>query len=415
MVRKAYNWTAGARLQEHSRSKHRILRKYVHDYLTVRCKLPHQGLFRLAIVDGFAGAGRYSCGSAGSPLIFMEELKQASEVMNTFRADQGLKAIEIECLLVFNDTDRNAISLLKEHAAPLLAGISDTCPRLHLHTEYLNDEFESAYPIIKALLAKGRYRNVLFSLDQYGHSHVRRETILDIMQSYPSAEVFHTFAITSLLAFLQRNQPEKLREQLGHLGLNNSSLDQLDGIMTRQAWLGTAERIVFDTFRSCATYVSPFSINNPGGWRYWLIHFANSYRARQVYNDVLHDNASLQAHFGRSGLDMLHYDPGNPGQLYLFDANGRESARDALSTDIPQLVSDLGDTMSVEEFYKSSYNNTVAHFDDIHDAIIENPDLEVLTPGGGERRKAGRIRPDDTIRLTNQRSLFFPKFLRARK
>ena len=80
--------------------------------------------------------------------------------------------------------------------------------------------------------------------------------------------------------------------------------------MSQKDWLGTAEKIVFDAFRLCATYVSPFSINNPGGWRYWLIHFANAYRARQDYNNILHDNASLQAHFGRSGLNMLSFDPG---------------------------------------------------------------------------------------------------------
>ncbi len=66
-------------------------------------------------------------------------------------------------------------------------------------------------------------------------------------------------------------------------------MQALDGLMSRKDWLGTAENIVFDAFRLCAPYVSPFSINNPGGWRYWLIHFANAYRARQVYNNILHD------------------------------------------------------------------------------------------------------------------------------
>ena len=67
----------------------------------------------------------------------------------------------------------------------------------------------------------------------------------------------------------------------------------LNGMMTRNEWLGTAERTVFDAFRLCAPYVSPFSINNPDGWRYWLIHFANTYRARQVYNNILHGNAEM--------------------------------------------------------------------------------------------------------------------------
>lgn len=118
MVEKRYEWADGAKLEEHSRRKHKILREYVFDYLTVRCKLPQQERFRLAIVDGFAGGGRYQCGTPGSPLIFIEELKRATEAVNTHRAVQGLGAIEVECLLVFNDASRDAIELLKTHVAP---------------------------------------------------------------------------------------------------------------------------------------------------------------------------------------------------------------------------------------------------------------------------------------------------------
>lgn len=80
--------------------------------------------------------------------------------------------------------------------------------------------------------------------------------------------------------------------------------------------------------------------------------------------------------------------------------------------DIPRLVSDAGDAMSVMEFYESIYNITPAHADDVHAAIIENPDLEVITPAGGERRKANTIAADDIIKVKNQRS-FFPMFLSA--
>ena len=113
MVEKRYQWADGAKLEEHSRRKHKILREYIFDYLTVRCKRPQQERFRLAIVDGFAGGGRYECGTSGSPLIFIEELKRAVEAVNTQRAVQGLGAIEVECLLIFNDASREGIELLR--------------------------------------------------------------------------------------------------------------------------------------------------------------------------------------------------------------------------------------------------------------------------------------------------------------
>src|SRR3546814_6535648 len=82
----------------------------------------------------------------------MEELKRAVEAVNTQRTVQGLGAIEVECLLIFNDENRDAIELLKTHVAPVQADIAQTCPKLHVRSEYLNELFEDAYPKIKGLL-----------------------------------------------------------------------------------------------------------------------------------------------------------------------------------------------------------------------------------------------------------------------
>jgi hypothetical protein len=118
----------------------------------------------------------------------------------------------------------------------------------------------------------------------------------------------------------------------------------------------------------------------------------------------------VQAHFGRSGLHMLAYDPAHDsGNLYLFDDHGRERSQVQLLDDIPRLVSERGDAISVEDFYAAAYNMTPAHSDDVHAAMIENPDIEVITPAGGERRKARTITVGDTIKLKRQRT-FFPMF-----
>jgi hypothetical protein len=234
------------------------------------------------------------------------------------------------------------------------------------------------------------------------------------MQSYRSPEIFYTFMIDALVAFLRKTDTALLQAQLASIDLSGEDLREIqEPLISKRKWLGAAERMVFGTFQTCAPYVSPFSINNPEGWRYWLIHFANSYRARQVYNNVLHRNSSVQAHFGRSGLHMLAYDPTHDsGDLYLFDDPGRQRSRVQLLDDIPRLISESGDTIGVEDFYAAVYNITPAHSDDIHAAIIENPDTEVITPAGGDRRKAGTITVGDTIRLKRQRS-FFPLFLTA--
>lgn len=410
MVEKQYSWQTGATLEEHSKRKHKVVGEYVARYLAVRCQLPQQSRFRLAIVDGFAGGGKYRDGSLGSPLIFVNELRKAVESFNARRVVERMSPIDIECLLVLNDFVPDTVALLKENLAPQLANISQNVPRLHVRVEYLSSEFESAYPQIKQLIERGNYQNVLFNLDQCGTSKVDLKTIVDIIGSFASAEIFYTFGIETLITFLNKSDPEALAKKLEPFGVTGSQLAELSQLMNKHAWLGTAEKIVFDAFRGCARYVSPFSIHNPNGWRYWLIDFANSVRARQEYNDILHRNSSSQAHFGRSGLHMLSYDPSEAdSMLYLFDEAGRSRARAQLHDDVPRLITNCGDAIGVGEFYASIYNATPAHMLDINSAIIENPDVEVITEDGGERRKPSTIKIGDTLRMKHQRS-FFPMF-----
>ena len=404
MTTKAYNWDTGAQLSDHSSRKHKVLREYFANYLRVRSQLPYQRRFRLACVDGFAGGGRYAGGEPGSPLIFLEELNRAATKINLARVAGGFPRLEIHCLLVLNDDDPTAIAHLKLHVAALCA---DLTPDLQVEVHYFQQKFEDLYPSIRRLLSSRRYRNVLFNLDQCGHVHVARETLHDITASFPSAEIFYTFAIETLLAFLQKTAPTILERRLSHLQLRSSDFAELAQAMSNRQWLGAAERIVFETFRSCAPFVSPFSINNPDGWRYWLIHLATSYRARQVYNNVLHVNSSIQAHFGRSGLGMLHYDPQYSGNLYLFDQDGRATAQTQLLDDIPHILSPVDDGLAMASFYQRIYNITPAHADDIHRALIDNPDISVTTPNGGQRRSLHSIRADDIVSLRRQTS-FFP-------
>jgi three-Cys-motif partner protein len=413
MVEKRYSWEDGATLEEHSKRKHKIVREYFARYLAVRCQLPMQSKFRLAIVDGFAGGGRYSDGSPGSPVIFIEELRIAAEALNVRRKSDGMAPLDIECFLVLNDYEPSAVDVLKEHITPLVAEITENVPKLHLQVRYLNRAFEEVYPELKELLERGEYKNVLFNLDQCGHSQVELETITDIIASFASAEIFYTFGITSLLTFLRKSDPKRLAKALDPLGVRVADLAQLDAVMNKHAWLGAAERLVFESFKRSSKFHSPFSINNQQGWRYWLIHFASSYRARQEYNDILHQNKSAQAHFGRSGLNMLSYDANDDSaMLYLFDEPGRIEAKKQLYDDIPRLISGYGDAVNVGDFYGSIYNATPAHTDDVHFAIIENPDLEVITAeGGGERRKANTIKATDILRMRKQ--LSFPKFFSA--
>lgn len=334
-------------------------------------------------------------------------MERTLDEINIRRAAQGMGAVEIDALLIFNDALPDVTAMLKSYCDPLEAALKTKPSKLRIQIAYFSDEFENVYPSIKKLLVDGRFRNVLYNLDQYGYASVTLGTLHNILRtpSAPSTEVFYTFAIETLLTYLSARDPELLKRQLMPFNISPTNMSALEGVLTKDEWQGAAERLVFDALKSCARYVSPFSIRNPNGWRYWMLHFANNYRARQEYNMVLHSAGEL-AHFGRSGLHMLHYSPEQDARLYLFDSDGRITARNQLLQDIPRLVSESGDAMPVGEFYEAAYSETPAHKDDIHAAMLGSEDLEIVTTNGGVRRKGNTIDVSDIVRLKNQRSFF---------
>ena len=404
MVGKSYDWEGGAPLEEHTKTKHKILRAYFQQYLVTRCQLPQRERFRMVIVDGFAGGGCYANGEPGSPLIFLDVLKETTRSINVTRAIQGMKPIVVECLFLLNDKEPSVVQQLRSNIAPLEIQAKDV-PQLKVTIEYLNGTFERVYPQIRKRLLQAKCGNVFFNLDQCGYSHVTTQVIREIMTSWKKAEVILTFMIKSLLAYLS---PTKGTENIPLDPVVREKIDTIledQGLLAKREWLGEAEKIVFDHLADCATYVSPFSIGNPKGWRYWLMHFANVPRARQVYNDILHSNETTQSHFGRSGLNMLAYDPQlDQGKLYLFDESSRQLAQESLIEDVERLVAESGDAMSVEDFFASTYSATPAHSDDINQSIVDNPNIEIVTSTGGKRRSAKTIRLDDMLKLTSQKS-----------
>ena len=405
---KPYDWPNRPRLEDHTKAKHDILAAYFTEYLRVRCAMPQQSKFRIVIVDGFSGGGLYEGGAYGSPIIFVECLKQACLELNAYRQINGMKALAIECLLLTNDANQAAVAELRSNLAPHLAAITESVPNLTISHEDYCQPFEALYPELKRRINRANCRNVFFNLDQCGYSLVGTSLIRDALSAWTSAEVLLTFNIDSALTFVSQEQ-EKSRVPLEPeivARLEEAKNDH--GRFARREWLGLAERVIFAQLKDCATYVSPFSIKNPSGWRYWLMHFANVARARQVYNDVLHESKTSQGHYGRAGLKMLEYDfDHDHPNLYLFDKDSRIMARESLHEDIPRLIAESGDVLEVGDLYATAYSETPAHSDDIHQCMIDHPDIEIITATGGARRSANRIRPDDTLTLSRQTHLLF--------
>ena len=408
MIANHYDWDKGAVLAEHSKCKHRILESYFREYLIKRCENPNSQVFKLAIVDGFSGGGIYEGNHLGSPVIFARTLLDTVKHINHTRADIGMRKVTIHCFLLVNDKDAELMDKLKEQLASYIAASKEENSGVKLNVEYSTGKFEDRVEHFVSRVNECGYGNVIYNLDQYGYSHVNRSTITRLMNTTKSVEIFLTYAIGALLTYLSMGDKNLLNKTLRHLDLTADSLKFSDDLIRKPDWLGAIERAVLGHFGMCSLFTTPFSIHNPGGWRYWFMHFSNNYRARQVYNNVLHDITSGQAHYGRSGLKMLSYNPEDEaGLLYRFDRSAREQSRQQLPDDIARVTGEWGDTIVMDDFYQVIYAETPAHSDDIHQAIMENDDLEVLTPKGRERREPGRITRDDILRLKKQLKFYF--------
>ncbi|MES9907918.1 MAG: three-Cys-motif partner protein TcmP [Candidatus Thiodiazotropha sp.] len=235
MVSRIYDWKHGAKLEDHTRKKHEILKRYFREYLLTRCKMPYQEKFRIAIVDGFCGAGLYECGNPGSPLLFVDGLLRAAIEINIDRHKQGMKPIVIEGLLIFNDSEPSVIELLKKNLVSYLLEI-EAFDHLQIEINYYTDEFESIYPQIKQRLLAARCRNVFFNLDQCGYSKVTSSILRDIISSWNSAEILFTFMIESMLTFLSPNKStNNVPLEPAMRGKINSLLKDRDDLIGKKA------------------------------------------------------------------------------------------------------------------------------------------------------------------------------------
>lgn len=402
MVKRQYDWENGAKIGPHSKIKLEIIREYVHEYVRVRCSLPQQERFRLSFVDGFCGAGEYDCGTLGSPLVVLQALKSVSAEINLRRKIDGFKPISFEFFIYFNDLSPVAIQVLRGGVGAFLQEHQVEHSGTVFRVEYFEGDFGQNLPSIMKKILASRIRNTIFNLDQYGHADVSEQHLRTALSLTRSSEVFLTFSIKSFLTFINpsRRQDKRIFDgQISEISLHKN----------KKEWLAAVEKVVFEEFQTLANFVSPFSINNQNGWEYWLVHFANSFRARQVYNDILHRKKNSQAHVGRSGLQMLRYNSIEDTSLYLFDANSRKGAREQLLVDIPKFLKDCTpeSSLSVADFFDQTYNQTPAHSDDLNSALIKSPEVEILTATGGRRRKPKMIKRTDMIRLTPQKTFHF--------
>ncbi len=406
------------RIEPHSKAKLQVLRRYLQSYFDRLSVNPQREVFKLDLIDGFAGGGLFTDGNEalpGSPLVMLEEAEAAETRLNSKR----VKRLSVDCRFYFVDKE----PANTDHLRKVLAerGYNENADRIIIRTGPFENEIEG---ILRSIHARQpRAGRAIFLLDQTGFAQVNFAHVARILDELPSAEVILTFAADALINFL--SDTPQIVTALKPIELAENRIREL--IEERDGYGGKA--LVQRTLRSHAreltgaTYDTPFFIR-PGQSRraLWFLHLSRHPTARDVMIQCHWDIKNAFEHcgvgsFGMLGWDALLEDGSKP--LFTFQDSDRHQMCEELLSELPKelfsLVSE--EPVSIETFRHMFANRTAARFSDLDEVVLrlyQEGAFRILDENGKERRQSlKRLQKSDRVALPT--TLFLPGFSRLSK
>lgn len=423
MSRSPYEWDPGSpppKIQQHSIAKHDILRAYLSAYIQTLVSNPNRERFRLALVDGFAGGGIYHHAQTGrevlgSPFIMLDAVKEADAIINTSRHKQ----VKLDIDYFFVEKDRAAAAYLRQ----VLTDMGHSA-RLESDVHLLNADFESSADLLIERIRKKMPRKprAIFLLDQYGYSEVPADRIAKIIQSLPGSEVILTFNVDALLTYFSEDSA-RTKQILQKIGvpdvLKGRSFDDIK--RSEKHWRLMVQSCLYqELVEKChAQYYTLFFIRSDRGHGdYWLIHFSQNPRARDVMTRIHWQHNNHFVHYGGAGLDMFRIIgyvsknderiPGHQSSLFTFDEDARQTSTNELVTQIAPIIAADDSGMTFAELFATTCNLSPASADIYRDAIDilrGHHEIQVISSSTGKPTQA-RIQDGDRISVPDQRNLF---------
>jgi three-Cys-motif partner protein len=422
VTRKQYEWEPDGELpiiQQHSVAKHEILRAYLSSYIQTLISNPNREEFRLVLVDGFAGGGIYCHADTrreilGSPFIMLEAAQEAEKLINLNRR----KPVKLDIDYFFVEKNPSAAACLR--AVLRRRGYEQNLDR---NIFLSNATFESkADELIERVRRKmPRSPRAIFLLDQYGYSDVPTDRIAKIIQSLPGSEVILTFAVDAMLNYFSdhSNITKGLLTKIGIPAvLRGRTFEDIK--RSGSDWRLFIQACVYRELveRCRAKYYTLFFMRSTHGHGdYWLIHFSQKARARDVMTRIHWKNNNHFIHYGGAGLEMfevLGYIPEQDdkitGQsaLFCFDDVARKRSTGKLVEQIAPLIYADPDGITFAELFATTCNLSPASADIYKSAISQlrgHREIEVISAVTRKSTDA-KIQDEDRIRVPDQRNLF---------
>ena len=401
------------RLEDHSKAKLDVLRSYLRCYYDRLGRVHARDVFRLDVVDGFAGGGLFSYQGntiSGSPLVMLEELKAAEERLSSSRR----KPLDFDVNHYFIDSNPQHIRHLQSVLSQREYSFGDGSP-----VTVICAEFEHVLDRLISQISQRQPRagRAIFVLDQCGYSRVNLNLVKKIFSRLNSAEVILTFAADSLMNFLH-NSPQFVRT-VSPIGLTD---ELFQDIMYRKILeRPLVQRLLRDHIRQqCgALYDTPFFICPKVSRRaLWFIHLSQHPTARDVMMQCHWHSGNTFLHYGSGGFDFVGWDPilekASLG-LFRFGCDEEEQLKKDLCNTLPEKLTPLmGDnSISIEHMRLELANQTSATYSILDEVIVElyhSGELRILDARGKARSKAlVHLNRSDTICIPSQLRLFIDR------
>ena len=268
-----FRWSpaeAPPQIQAHSKAKLALVRSYLAKYIRRLGGERRRDIFKLDVVDGFAGGGTFTDGTteiSGSPIIMLEEAAKAETELNLDRA----KPLIFDFAYYFVDKNQDHTNHLKN---VLRKRQHDDSERVFILTE----EFSAACPKVIAAIKKRQPRagRSIFLLDQFGWKDVPLGVMATIFEQLPTAEIILTISAGAMVNFLHRN-PHLPQSAAALKGLTRAQIEDLIEAKGQAGGRGIAQRLLRDIIRTAvrAPFDAPFYVRPEKSHRaIWLLHLS---------------------------------------------------------------------------------------------------------------------------------------------
>jgi len=288
-----------------------------------------------------------------------------------------------------------------------------------------HEPFETVAPAIisdiNARHNRGGNRTIFF-LDQCGYTDISAMTIRNISERlHRRPEFIVNFAITWLTDFISEKTEAQMSASLERLGLGGF-IDLPEMMRLRMQlgghWKHAVEAHVGDAFHRATgiEYFSPFYIEPVDNHRgYWLLHLANSPRARSAMTEIHWLKANRSKHYGNIGCDMLSYKPDLDPSMFIegmsFNDESRTRCEKVLQEELPRVIRDSSpEGITFGDFLARTSNRVIASAPMLNDAVLNlcsSNDFELTSPLG-KPKKSSKLADGDII--MPRRQLIFTGF-----